>query len=245
MGSKLFDSTSGWEQTMKGMLDFLEKAGLVKRDEPAASTEAEINLTIADPDAPPPASAAPSSPAPASASPAASVATALNLDDIYAAHGVGPALYPAERLLRLVDGLSAMDDATRLMAIKAMDAADESWTINDPLADAAAKLQALAAHGQAITANLQQLEQQTQAHLDAVAQRQDKVVGDIRQQIAELEGLVARELSRSAQETATQQANLQAARDQIARDLAEVAQVSQRLQSLSSQFGASNTNPKE
>jgi hypothetical protein len=138
-----------------------------------------------------------------------------------------------------------MDEATRLMAIKAMDAADESWTINDPLADAAAKLQALAAHGQAITANLQQLEQQTQAHLDAVAQRQDKVVGDIRQQIAELEGLVARELSRSAQETATQQANLQAARDQIARDLAEVAQVSQRLQSLSSQFGASNTNPKE
>jgi DNA repair exonuclease SbcCD ATPase subunit len=138
-----------------------------------------------------------------------------------------------------------MDDATRLMAIKAMDAADESWTINDPLADAAAKLQALAAHGQAITANLQQLEQQTQAHLDAVAQRQDKVVGDIRQQIAELEGLVARELNRSAQETATQQANLQAARDQIARDLAEVAQVSQRLQSLSSQFGAPNTIPKE
>jgi len=173
------------------------------------------------------------------------VATALNLNDIYAAHGVGPAVYPAERLLRLVDGLSAMDEATRQLAIKAMDAADESWTINDPLIDAAAKVQALAAHGQAIAANLQQLEQQTQAHLDAVAQRQEKVVGDIRQQIAELEGLVARELSRSAQETATQQANLQAARSTIARDLAEVAQVSQRLQSLSNQFGASNTNPQE
>lgn len=234
---------------MKGMLDFLEKAGLVKRDEPAASTEAVINLTIADPDAPSAASAATaataSAPAPASASPTASAATALNLDDIYAAHGVGPALYPAERLLRLVDGLSAMDEATRLMAIKAMDAADESWTINDPLADADAKIKALTAHSQAIAANLQQLEQQTQAHLDAVAQRQDKVVGDIRQQIAELEGLVARELSRSAQETATQQANLQAARDQIARDQAEVAQVSQQLQSLSSQFGTPNSNPKE
>lgn len=230
---------------MKGMLDFLEKAGLVKRDEPATSAQAEISITLTDPDANLSASATPPSPAPVNTTTTGNVATALNLNDIYAAHGVAPALYPAERLLRLVDGLSAMDEATRLMAIKAMDAADESWTINDPLADATAKLQALAAHGQAITANLQQLEQQTQTHLDAVAQRQDKVVGDIRQQIAELEGLVARELNRSAQENATQQANLQAARDQIARDLAEVALVSQRLQSLSSQFGAPNTNPKE
>jgi hypothetical protein len=232
---------------MKGMLDFLEKAGLVKRDEPAALADGVINLdlSIAVPGANLPAPATPSEPAPASPGTASNVATALNLNDIYAAHGVGPAVYPAERLLRLVDGLSAMDEATRQLAIKAMDAADESWTINDPLIDAAAKVQALAAHGQAIAANLQQLEQQTQAHLDAVAQRQEKVVGDIRQQIAELEGLVARELSRSAQETATQQANLQAARSTIARDLAEVAQVSQRLQSLSNQFGASNTNPQE
>lgn len=232
---------------MKGMLDFLEKAGLVKRDEPAALAEGVINLdlSIAVPGANLPAPATPSEPAPASPGTASNAATALNLNDIYAAHGVGPAVYPAERLLRLVDGLSAMDEATRQLAIKAMDAADESWTINDPLIDAAAKVQALAAHGQAIAANLQQLEQQTQAHLDAVAQRQEKVVGDIRQQIAELEGLVARELSRSAQETATQQANLQAARSTIARDLAEVAQVSQRLQSLSNQFGASNTNPQE
>jgi hypothetical protein len=232
---------------MKGMLDFLEKAGLVKRDEPAALAEGVINLdlSIAVPGANLPAPATPSEPAPASPGPVSNVATALNLNDIYAARGVGPAVYPAERLLRLVDGLSAMDEATRQLAIRAMDAADESWTINDPLIDAAAKVHALAAHGQAIAANLQQLEQQTQAHLDAVAQRQEKVVGDIRQQIAELEGLVARELSRSAQETATQQANLQAARSTIARDLAEVAQVSQRLQSLSNQFGASNTNPQE
>lgn len=230
---------------MKGMLNFLEKAGLVKRDEPAVLAEAEVSNTRPIPETNPPVSATTPSPEPVNTHLAAHVATALNLNDIYAAHGVGPALYPAERLLRLVDGLSAMDQATRLMAIKAMDAADESWTIDDPLADAAAKVQALAAHGQTIAANLQQLEQETQAHLDAVTQRQEKVVGDIRQQIAELEGLVARELSRSAQETATQEANLKTARDQIARDLADVAQVSQRLQSLASQFGVTQTNPQE
>lgn len=177
------------------------------------------------------------------AAPATEPGEPLNLDDIYATQGVGPSLYPAERLLRLVDGLSAMDEATRLMAIKAMDAADESWTIADPLADAAAKVAALQAHAHGLSTHLQQLEQHTQTQLDAIAQRQDKVVGDIRQQIAELEGLAAREMSRSAQETAAQQASLQSARQTIARDLAEVAQVSQRLQSLANQFGNTTTTP--
>lgn len=223
---------------MKGMLNFLEKAGLVKRDDPADQTAPEIEINLTEPSAPSSVASAPATPAPTSGEP-------LNLDEIYTAQGVGPAQYPAERLLRLIDGLSAMDETTRQMAIKAMDAADESWTIDDPLADASAKVQALAAHSQSIAANLQQLEQETHAHLDGVTSRQEKVVGDIRQQIAELEGLVARELSRSAQETATWQAKLQAARDQIARDLAEVAQVSQRLQSLSSQFGTPKTSTQE
>ena len=224
---------------MKGMLDFLEKAGLVKRDEPAMSAEAEISITLSDSHVNTSTSATPS------VQVLASAATALNLDDIYAAQGVGASLYPAERLLRLLDGLSAMDEATRQMAIKAMDAADESWTIDDPLADAAAKVQALAAHSQTVAANLQQLEMETKMHLEAVTSRQEKVVSDIRQQISELEGLVARELSRAAQETAAREATLQAAREQIARDLAGVAQMSQRLQSLSRQFGAPTTNPQE
>jgi hypothetical protein len=228
---------------MKGMLDFLEKAGLVKRDEPAAPANAEVSITITAPRADTSASVTPSEAT--IASPAESVTRALNLDNIYAAQGVGSSIYPAERLLRLVDGLSAMDEATRQMAIKAMDAADESWTIADPLADAAAKVQALAAHRQAVSANLQQLELETSMHLDAITSRQEKVVSDIRQQIAELEGLVARELSRTAQETASKEASLQAARDQIARDLAEVAQVSQRLQSLSHQFGTHGTTQQE
>jgi hypothetical protein len=223
---------------MKGMLNFLEKAGLVKRDELVDQANPEIDITLAE-------STAPSSVASVPTAPVTSIGPALNLEEIYSAQGVSPALYPAERLLRLVDGLSAMDEATRQMAINAMDAADESWTIDDPLVDAAAKTRALSAHSQTITANLQQLEQETQAHLDAMTQRQEKVVADIRQQIAELEGLVARELSRSAQETATQQAQLKASRDRIARDLAEMAQVSQRLLGLASQFGSVKTNPQD
>ncbi|MEO5793867.1 MAG: methyl-accepting chemotaxis protein [Rhodoferax sp.] len=214
------------------MLNFLEKAGLVKSDPPA-----EIRPEASD--AAPPADVLPA------ATPSAVTSGVLDAEAVYAHAGVPPSVYPAERLLRLVDGLSAMDPATRLMAIQAMDAADESWSLADPLADAAAKIQALAAHGQQLQANLQALEGETQTQLAAVASRQEQVVGDIRKQITELEALVARELSRAAQETAGHTAALSAATDQTQRALGDIAQLSQRLQSLSAQFGAPVTRPQE
>ncbi|MBK9443148.1 MAG: methyl-accepting chemotaxis protein [Comamonadaceae bacterium] len=233
---------------MKGMLDFLEKAGLVTRDEPLAAAPPEAlelgNTTPLTAGIPP--SAAPVDVASAPpVSPAGAAVVALSLDTIYASAGIALAQYPAERLLRLMDGLSAMDPATRLMAIKAMDAADESWTIADPLADADAKVLALAAHGDTLKANLQQLEQQTQAQLDQLMSRQEAVVGDIRKQISELEALVERELARTAQEVSLHQGNLAAARSQTSAELNEMGQISQRLQSLSTQFGTPTIQAKE
>jgi hypothetical protein len=222
---------------MKGIVSFLEKAGLVKMDEPveplapepdgAAGVDFSLGPTSAD--------------AVLTAGDEVGNNIPLNFDDIYANAGVSASAYPAERLLRLVDGLSAMDSATRLMAIKAMDAADESWTIDDPLVDAAAKVQALTRHAERLQLNLQKVEQETQGRLNAVAARQEKVVGDIRKQMAELDALVAREVARAAQETAEHEASLKDTRDQTARELAQLAQASQRLQGLSAQFGATTT----
>lgn len=225
---------------MKGMLDFLEKAGLVKKDpttEPTPAVSRDTGSAASDSD--PAAPIANTTPVAA-----ASAGLPLNLDEIYASVGLAPSLYPAERLLRLVDGLSAMDEATRLMAIKAMDAADESWSIEDPLADAAAKVEALAAYAQERQLKLQALEAESQTRLEAVATRQAQVVGDIRKQIIELEALVSRELTRAAQETATLEANVKAAQDQTARELDEISRVSQRLQGLAVQFGTPTT-PQE
>lgn len=227
---------------MKGMLNFLERAGLVKKDPetaqaPAASHSTDSGYAALDSD--------PVAPTPIT-SPVASAGSGLplNLNEIYANGQIAPSLYPAERLLRLVDGLSAMDEATRLMAIKAMDAADESWSIEDPLADAAAKVQALAAYAQERQLSLQALQAESQTRLEAVAARQAQVVGDIRKQITELEALVSRELTRAAQETATQEASVKAAQDQTARELGEIARISQQLQGLAVQFG-SPTTPQE
>lgn len=218
---------------MKGMLDFLEKAGLVKRDDASGPLAEPTDVAQS-----PVAAAAPvaSVPEPAAPSPPVSGAP-LNLDAIYAQAGVGPSLYPAERLLRLMDGLSAMDPATRLMAVQAMDAADESWSIADPLADAAAKTQALAAHSESLQHEAQVLATETQASLQNIAARRDQVVGDIRKQIAELEALVERALARAAQETAAQEAALKDFKDQTEREIAAVTATRQRLQSLAQQFG--------
>ncbi|MDB5930535.1 MAG: putative methyl-accepting chemotaxis sensory transducer [Polaromonas sp.] len=233
---------------MKGLMNFLEKAGLVKTDAEAPMA-GDGQAPDADPGAasitPPAGESRPATAASPARAAAASAISApaqddgmpLNLDDIYASEGVGPSVYPAERLLRLVDGLSAMDEATRQMAIRAMDAADESWSIDDPLADAAAKLKALAAHAERLASRLAQLEQETQAQLDAVNQRQEQAVGTILKQIAELEALAAREQARAAQESEAHGASLKTAQAQTASELAKIMQASERLQGLSAQFG--------
>jgi hypothetical protein len=231
------------------MLDFLERAGLVTKDMPTEpSATVEPDGTGASP-----AFAVPTLASNATNSVVTSAATEMpgdgavpvDLEAIYANGGIAPSLYPAERLLRLVDGLSAMDEATRLMAIKAMDAADESWSIEDPLADAAAKVKALAAHAQQLQTRLQALEQDTQRNLDAIGARMEQTVVDIRKQISELEALVSRASARAAQETALHQAQLRATQNQTARELSEITQVSQRLQALALHFGALAITPQE
>jgi hypothetical protein len=217
---------------MKGVMGFLEKAGLVRLD-----SAADEPAPAPTPPSPPPPSEE-SLPRQTSAAATASAGTPLHLDDIYAQAGVPPSLYPAERLLRLIEGLSAMDEGTRRMAIQAMDTADESWTIDDPLEDARHKTQALALHAELLSLNLQALERDTQARVEAVGSRRDQVVGDIRRQISELDALLNRETARAAEEIATQQAQLHAAREHTAGQLASLSQLGQRLQGLTAQLAA-------
>ena len=222
---------------MKGVMGFLEKAGLVRMDaslDEAPSPAPPVQAQTEQPAAVPPSEAA----MPVMGSP-------LKLDNIYAKAGVPASLYPAERLLRLIEGLSAMDPDTRLMAIKAMDAADESWTIEDPLADAQTKAQALAMHAELLQLNLQALERDTLARIETVTAKREKVVGDIRQQMSELDALMNREVARAAQDIAGQEAQLQAAREHTAGQLASLSQLGQQLQNLSAQFAAPVAAPKE
>ena len=74
--------------------------------------------------------------------------------DIFASAQLPPSPFPAERLLRLLDGLRAMDEATRKAAVLAMDAADENWTIADPMMDAQRKIAVLESYREALDTQL-------------------------------------------------------------------------------------------
>jgi len=214
---------------MKGMMSLLERAGLISQDSSDASGPG-----VSDAGQPQESAVL----VPPAVIEVRAGGTQLNLDDIYRNEGVSPSVYPAERLLRLVDGLSAMDEAIRMTAINAMDAADESWSIADPVADAEAKVKALAAHSQRLELSLRQLEQETQARVDEVHARQEQAVGAIRKQITDLEALAARELDRAEKETAEFEGTLNAAKQQTSRELDEIKKTSTQLQNMVTQFGA-------
>ena len=82
----------------------------------------------------------------AEASRAIGVEEGLSFVDIYARQNVAEASFPVERLLKLVEGLRALDPTTRRAAIMAMDVADETWSMEQVLADADAKMAALRGH---------------------------------------------------------------------------------------------------
>jgi hypothetical protein len=213
---------------MRGMMGFLEKAGLVSRVEGGEPLPQFDGLT-AD------VGASDLGGAPGEAPVA--VDAGLSLEQVYQNAGVPPSPYPAERLLRLLDGLKAMDDILRRQTIQAIDAADDSWTIQDPINDAGHKVRAIGEHVTALRAGVAASQSETEAQLATIRARQDETLNTIKQQISDLEALMAREVARAAQECAALEADLQNRRHDVERDLAQLTKSSGELQGLINQFG--------
>jgi uncharacterized protein YicC (UPF0701 family) len=144
--------------------------------------------------------------------------------------------FPAEKLLRLLDGLRAMDAATRKAAILAMDAADDSWDIADSVSDAQHKMAALEDYKQHLGAQLQSHEQHAAARLAEVSADLDSATVAIRQQIAELDQLLQRKITQSAQDATSVEADLRATRESVAREVRRMDAEIERLREISTQF---------
>ncbi len=217
---------------MKRLLKALERAGLVEMDNGAQAPEPAA-------DAPPPPAAPPrKSPtarhasaqtAPVESTPSGEAAPAAAADfeqrpfaDIYSEHKVAESPFPAERLLRVLDGLNALEPAARKTAVLALDSADDSWTVDDSLLDAERKIKVLQTWRAGV-------EEQTRVHLaeakamsEERAQRHQESVQRIRQQMADLEGLLEREVARATQDDADIRAAARAAREACARETARI-----------------------
>lgn len=190
---------------MRGILSLLAKANLVELSEEERAEQTE------EPIAPPP----PVEPPPVVNFPLSDneIIESRPIEDIYAAAALPPSPFPAEKLLRLLDGLSAMDAATRKAAVVAMDAADDNWQITDSISDAERKIAVLNSYKQFLAAQLQSAEQQSVSKIEEIRSGLENSSSEIRKQISELEQLLEREVTKSAQQTTSIEAGVRNARE--------------------------------
>ncbi|EXI84846.1 MAG: hypothetical protein AW12_02350 [Candidatus Accumulibacter sp. BA-94] len=190
---------------MKGILNLLAKAKLVELSDderlaaPVPPPESEV--APAEPAAQHPAAVAtaalPAAPELPSLAEACGEVEGQSFADIFAGAAVPPSPYPAEKLLRLLDGLRAMDAVTRKAAVLAMDAADDNWQIDDCLRDAELKIAALDEHKNRLAAQMESRERQSAEIVEQIRLKLDEATAAIRQQISELEQLREREVTRA------------------------------------------------
>jgi vacuolar-type H+-ATPase subunit I/STV1 len=159
------------------------------------------------------------------------------LEEIFAEAGVPESPFPAERFLRLLDGLRAMDAQTRRLAVMAMDSADDNWQVADSVLDAERRIAVLDAYKQRIDAQVAGTEQQTAAQIEELKAAQARSAEAVRRQIAELEQLLERQVRSSAQQIAALEETLRATRDAAGREARRVDQEIERLSEIPGQFG--------
>lgn len=155
---------------------------------------------------------------------------------IYADANVVTSPYPAERLIRLLEGLQAMDAPTRNAAVQAMDAADDTWSIADPISDAEKKSASLQAYARALQAQNAAYEQQLNNDIQLLKSEQAETVASIRKQIEELEALQQRQIEKTQTAVAEKQAAISQQHERVALEVARIETEASKLNQVAQQF---------
>lgn len=182
--------------------------------------------------APPPMPAASAADVPATPG----VEEGLDFAQIFARQGVADAAFPVERLIKLVDGLKALDPTTRRAAITAMDVADETWSMEQVLADADAKIAALRGHQRHLQGNADALVQANQARIAELESSRDTRLADLRQQIAVLEAQIQDAVGATAADIARLQSESESNKAALTRETLRLDAQVLSLEELAAQF---------
>jgi hypothetical protein len=165
--------------------------------------------------------------------------TIIALDEVYAQQGVPAVAFPAERLLKILDGLCAMDPANQRAAVAAMDAADDSWDLSQILDDAGRKIAALRSYSTSLDAAILNARDYEAAQKSAQNQQYEVLRKEINEQVAQLHA--AAELATADHAKAIQELQSQANTTVAATQQEQVrlkAEI-QRLESISRKLGGS------
>jgi hypothetical protein len=220
-----------------GFLKALKKVGLIDVDEAVDAAPAAADAM------PPPVETARAAPAPVSApvveaAVAAEIVESIPLEQIYADGQVPSCPYPAEKLLKVLGGLKAMDVATRKAAVAAMDAADDSWRIEDVLLDAECKIKALETRKKMLAAQAQAADAEAAARVSEREAQQQSALDSVRKQIADLQALMEREVTKATADKAAALAKAQSARGAGTRETVRLNQEIERLREIPATFAA-------
>lgn len=160
----------------------------------------------------------------------------LTFVDIYGRQGVAEAQFPVERLLKLVDGLRALDPTTRRAAITAMDVADETWSMDDVLADADAKMAALRGHQRHMQGAADGVVQANRERVAALESSRDGRLTELRQQIAALEAQIQDAVGSTAADVAKLQSESESNKAALLRETQRIDAHILNLEELVAQF---------
>lgn len=223
---------------MASLKKILEAARLIEStDAPAreASTTSDADLDAIirrAAEAPP----APEPPAPVAVTDTGSIEEGLAFTDIYARQGVPASQFPVERLLKLVEGLRTLDQATRRAAIMAMDVADETWSMDQVIADADAKMAALRAHQRHLQTTADAAVLSNKERIAELERNRDGSVAELRQQIAALEAQIQDALGATAAEVAKLQSQSESNKAALTRETQRIDAHILNIEELAAQF---------
>lgn len=170
--------------------------------------------------------------------PAAEIDESRSLADIYAEANIPDSPFPADKLLKLLEGLKTLPEDVRKQAIRAMDAAEEDWTIEDPLLDAQRRIQALENEQQQLEQQATSTESKAKADLKGQDDYQQQAAQQIHQQIMELEQLLEQELQTVAEARESIKSQAKMARQTCQRQQAGLAEEINRLTLISTLFAS-------
>jgi hypothetical protein len=158
-------------------------------------------------------------------------------DELYRDAGVPASPYPVEKLLTVLTGLAAMPEAQIRMCVTAMDAADESWTIEDPVADARNKIDALKNEKARLAEVVAEVDAQGKADIIAADTHLAETAASIKAQIDALQAELHAKMDLTSAAKAAIDAGVRAAREAAARESLRLESEVGRLNRIPNTFG--------
>jgi hypothetical protein len=240
-----------WKSVAGAFVEFEEpkrgaSPGPASIDDTLASTEAllaELGGKGA-PSRPPSTSAphaAPSAPPPprppTSSGNAAPLAEGAPLSELYQKAGVPTVAHTAEQMLAILDGLAALPPEAARVAIKAMDDADDRWSVGDVVTDARLKTDVLVGHVNELASHAQAAAAAATQEAAEVDRMLAEAEAEIQKQIAALQAELDQFRADAAARRAEIDQRLTAAREGAARDSGRVQAEIARLGRISTFLG--------